>query len=224
MSLPLRCLIGACGIPLHPRPQELLPVCDGQPTAERIGSGSGLRNNPPMAWEWVAPTATAIAGATGIFFTWLAGAQARSQAERLGRRAEALAERSRVIKERRDAYLAVLRYSQIEMRRLKYQREGEREKLSQLEHKWSKAERVSLQTEAETAVEAFGSDEMRKIIAAVREDELGTLEDRWQAFYDRFVKQARLELGSDFYDWFVEQARLELRSDSTHGNPRAPSA
>jgi hypothetical protein len=129
-----------------------------------------------------------------------------------------------VIKERRDAYLAVLRYSQIEMRRLRYQREGEQEKLRQLESKWSKVERVSLQTEAETAVEAFGSDEMRKIIAAVRQDELGTLEDRWQDFYDRFVEQTRLELGSDFHDWFVEQARLEVGSDSTHGGPPAPSA
>jgi hypothetical protein len=177
-----------------------------------------------MAWEWVAPTATAIAGATGVFFTWLAGDKARSRAERLGQRAEDLAERSRVIKERRDAYLAVLRYSQIEMRRLRYQREGEREKLRQLESKWSKVERVSLQTEAETAVEAFGSDEMRKIIAAVRQDELGTLEDRWQDFYDRFVEQTRLELGSDFHDWFLEQARLEVGSDSTHGGPPAPSA
>lgn len=176
-----------------------------------------------MAWEWVAPTATAIAGATGVFFTWLAGDKARSQAERLGQRAEDLAERSRVIKERRDAYLAVLRYSQIEMRRLRYRREGEREKLRQLESKWSKVERVSLQTEAETAVEAFGSDEMRKIIAAVRQDELGTLEDRWQDFYDRFVEQTRLELGSDFHDWFLEQARLEVGSDSTHGGPPAPS-
>jgi hypothetical protein len=74
---------------------------------------------------------------------------------------------------------------------------GEREKLDQIEQRWPKADRVHLQAEAEIAVEALGSDEMRSIIAAVRKDELGTIEDRWQAFYDRFVEQARRELGSD---------------------------
>jgi hypothetical protein len=164
-----------------------------------------------MAWEWVAPTATAVAGATGIFFTWLTGAQARSQAERLGRRAEELAERSRVVNERRDAYLAVLRYSQIELRRAKYERQGEREKLGQVEEEWSKPKRVHLYTEAVIAVEAFGSEEMRRIIAALREDEFGTPEDRMRAFYDRFVEQARREVGPE-QAWLTTSTHLPGRS------------
>jgi len=34
-----------------------------------------------MAWEWVAPVATATAGMTGVFFTWLSGRQGRRHAE-----------------------------------------------------------------------------------------------------------------------------------------------
>jgi hypothetical protein len=33
-----------------------------------------------VAWEWVAPVATATAGVTGVFFTWLAGKQGREHA------------------------------------------------------------------------------------------------------------------------------------------------
>ena len=149
-----------------PKAIETTAVRNGQPTPRpRWPLPPASCNKPPVAWEWAAPTATAVAGATGIFFTWLTGAQARSQAERLGRRTEELAERSRVVKERRDAYLAVLRYSQIELRRAKYERQGEREKLGQVEQEWSKPKRVHLYTEAVIAVEAFGSEEMRKIIA-----------------------------------------------------------
>lgn len=34
-----------------------------------------------MAWEWVAPAATATSGAMGLFFTWLTGHQGRKHAE-----------------------------------------------------------------------------------------------------------------------------------------------
>ena len=61
------------------------------------------------------------------------------------------------------AYLPVLHYSQLDLRRAKYEREGKLEKLREVETKWSKNERVRLCLEAVTAVEAFGSQEMRKI-------------------------------------------------------------
>jgi hypothetical protein len=36
-----------------------------------------------MAWEWVAPVATATVGVAGVFFTWLSGKQGRDHAEKL---------------------------------------------------------------------------------------------------------------------------------------------
>jgi hypothetical protein len=83
------------------------------------------------------------------FFTWLTGAQARSQTERLGLRAEQVAERTSIRKEQRDAYLAVLYYS----------------------------------------------EEMKQLISARREDDMGTREERLRRFSDRFLEQARREIG-----------------------------
>ncbi len=150
-----------------------------------------------MAWEWVAPTATAVVGATGVFFTWFTGAQARSQAERLARRTEEAAERSRPIKEQRDAYLTALYYSQLDLRRAKYERKGKLDKLREVEAKWPKSERVRLYLEAFTAVEAFGSEEMRKIVSRWREAEMATNEERMRGFYDEFLEQARREIGPE---------------------------
>ncbi|TYB56827.1 hypothetical protein FXF51_42740 [Nonomuraea sp. PA05] len=36
-----------------------------------------------MAWEWVAPVATATSGIVGVAFTWLAGYQGRKHAEQV---------------------------------------------------------------------------------------------------------------------------------------------
>jgi hypothetical protein len=150
-----------------------------------------------MAWEWVAPTATALTGATGVFFTWLTGVQGRAQLDQQSRRTEESAERSRVLKEQRDAYLTVLYYAELEVRRARYEREGKREKLLEVEAKWPKGERVRIYTEATIAVEAFGSQKMRGIIATWREAADTDAEDRMRGFYKAFVEQARREIGSD---------------------------
>ncbi|MGR6923101.1 hypothetical protein ACU635_53355 [[Actinomadura] parvosata] len=40
-----------------------------------------------MAWEWVAPVATATSGIVGVAFTWYAGHQGRQHAEQVSRQA-----------------------------------------------------------------------------------------------------------------------------------------
>jgi hypothetical protein len=78
-------------------------------------------------------------GTQGIPIT---GPGPRAQVERLSQQAEDAAEPSRLLNEKRNAYLAVLYYSQLEMRRAKYEREGEQGKLREVEDKWPKGERV----------------------------------------------------------------------------------
>jgi hypothetical protein len=56
---------------------------------------------------------------------------------------------------------------------------------------------VRLYLEAVTAVEAFGSEEMRKIIYRWREAEVATDEERMSGFYAEFVDQARREIGPE---------------------------
>jgi hypothetical protein len=145
----------------------------------------------------VAATATVVAGGLGVFFTWLTSSQGRAQVERLSQQAEDAAERSRLLNEKRNAYLAVLYYSQLEMRRAKYEREGEHRKLREVEDKWPKGERVRLYTEAVIAVEAFGSKRMREIIKAWREAEMGSFEDRMSGFYNEFLEQTRREIAEE---------------------------
>jgi hypothetical protein len=74
-----------------------------------------------------------------------------------------------------------------------------------------KPKRAHLYTEAVSAVEAFGSEEMRRIIAALQEDEVGTPEDRMRAFDDRFVEQARREVGPE-QAWLTTSTHLPGRS------------
>jgi hypothetical protein len=83
----------------------------------------------------------------------------------------------------------------IPLRRAKYEREDEQEKLREVEEKWPKGERVRLYTEAVIAVEAFGSERMRQIISAWREAEMGSFEERMSGFYNDFLEQARREIG-----------------------------
>jgi hypothetical protein len=51
----------------------------------RLAVVEGAFHNPLVAWEWVAPVATAAAtttvGVAGIFFTWLTGKQSRDHAQ-----------------------------------------------------------------------------------------------------------------------------------------------
>jgi hypothetical protein len=54
-----------------------------------------------MAWEWVAPTATAALGTVGIVFTWLSGKQGREHAA-------AMAREERTQQRLADTYVALL--------------------------------------------------------------------------------------------------------------------
>jgi hypothetical protein len=65
-----------------------------------------------MAWEWVAPVITGASGTVGVVFTWLAGAQGRSHAERMVPQSQAAEQHTHVLKERRDAYFAALRIAE----------------------------------------------------------------------------------------------------------------
>ena len=102
-----------------------------------------------------------------------------------------------MLKEQRDAYLTVLYYAELEVRRARYEREGKLEKLCEVEAKWPKGERVRIYTEATIAVEAFGSQKMREIIATWRKAADTDAEDRMRGFYEVFVEQARKEIGPD---------------------------
>lgn len=78
-----------------------------------FAEGQQTAHNQRMAWEWVAPVATASAGAVGVFFTWLSGKQGRDHAERTAR--EQLAQQRLLAQDARDqerlenAYLELLR-------------------------------------------------------------------------------------------------------------------
>lgn len=65
-----------------------------------------------MAWEWVAPVATASVGVCGIVFTWLTGSQGRSHAQVLAKQQQDHAERAaataRTQQRKAEAYVQVL--------------------------------------------------------------------------------------------------------------------
>jgi hypothetical protein len=65
-----------------------------------------------MAWEWVAPVATAAVGVVGIAFTWLAGKQGRDHAERVAQigndHVAAMAREERTQQRLADSYVALL--------------------------------------------------------------------------------------------------------------------
>ncbi|WP_217179148.1 hypothetical protein [Streptomyces sp. AC495_CC817] len=115
-----------------------------------------------MAWEWVAPVATAASGAIGVVFTWLAGAQSRTHAERMVRESREAERQVRLTQERRDAYFAALRVVDLETRRVKYKNQGNEDKLRQVEEYWPKSKRIEMIADALNALHAFGSDEARR--------------------------------------------------------------
>ncbi len=164
-----------------------------------------------MAWEWVAPVATATAGAAGVFFTWLTGNQSRQHLERLTQGAEDAARRERSMLERRNAYLAALKVYRLELARARYERKGEREKLADVEKSFPKGERVRMSIEARIALEAFGSAEARRSpeawYHAAREGE-----SQMQEVYDQLVALVRKELGTSALE---EWAKRRLEQEGT---------
>lgn len=147
-----------------------------------------------MAWEWVAPVVTGASGAVGVFFTWLAGAQGRAHAElmlRAGREAE---REATLAKERRDAYLTVLRVVELDLRRARYKQSGKLEKLEQVERYWDKGRRVEMAMDAIIGVRAFGSEDAQRFAdqwrAAVESDDENALHEA----AERIRQQVRHEL------------------------------
>lgn len=152
-----------------------------------------------MAWEWVAPVATASVGAAGVFFTWLTGTQSRRHLERLTRRAEETARYERSVRERRDAYLAALKVCRLDLARERYARRGDDEKLAEVHKSFPKGERVRMSIEARIAVDTFGSEDARRANAlwsqAVADGEV-----RMREVYEQLVAMVRAELGTTALD------------------------
>ncbi|MFD0742196.1 hypothetical protein ACFQ1L_10335 [Phytohabitans flavus] len=101
-----------------------------------------------MAWEWVAPVVTGTAGVVGVVFTWFAGAQGRKHTERMIEQTRLADDRTRLLNERKDAYLTALRTIELRKRRERYRERGKLERIQQLDERWPKAERVHMEMEA----------------------------------------------------------------------------
>ena len=154
-----------------------------------------------MAWEWVAPVATAATGCAGVFFTWLSGNQSRSQADELATRSEARAQRETAARERRDAYLATLRITSLDIQHLFYEAAGEARKLQELDAIWPKGERYRLAMEASIAVDAFGSTEAVEWQRRSNKSYADKNFDEMRGHYREFLAIARKDLGiSDLPD------------------------
>jgi len=70
------------------------------------------------------------------------------------------------LKERRDAYLNVLKFIELDLRRQRYERQGKQQKLAEVEKFWPKGQRVQMNMEATIGVQVFGSAEMRRLAEA----------------------------------------------------------
>jgi hypothetical protein len=140
-------------------------------------------------------------GAVGIFFTWLVGAQSRKHLEVMTSRTEERADRERLVRERRDAYLAALQILRIGVRRRVYLRNGAIEKLQEVDRIWPKGERVRMTIDAFVRVDAFGSFEAQRLAArwlqvadTLNEESMNEADMR--SLYAQAVDLARRELGS----------------------------
>jgi hypothetical protein len=120
-----------------------------------------------MAWEWVAPAATAAAtttvGVAGIFFTWLSGKQGRDHAETISGQqfahARLLAKEAREQQRLETAYIALLemaeragQWAQLVLPMMDTSPPQPVPPLPSLEE----------QAHAEAVVRAFGSNEVRE--------------------------------------------------------------
>lgn len=129
-----------------------------------------------MAWEWVAPAATAASGAIGVFFTWLAGVQGRRHLLEMADRTEKKEERDRILKERRDAYLDTIRLFQAIL-------EGESGDDPRIVH---------MARDANASISAFGSSDAQSCLQ--RWKDAGEDHPALQAAYVEFLRIARKEL------------------------------
>lgn len=151
-----------------------------------------------MAWEWVSPVITGAVGVAGIGFTWFTGYQARMHVERMAETARRSTAHAKLLDERRNAYISTLRVAELDLRRERYKRDGETEKLNEIESKWPKSARVEMTHEALILIELFGSTEARSLVAT------------WQAASQINDEQAR-----SAYNDFRAMSRRELASQQT---------
>jgi hypothetical protein len=156
-----------------------------------------------MAWEWVAPTATAVAAVSGVFFTWLTGRQGRDQVERMTHRAEETALRDRLVQDRREAYFAILRAGEVSLRRKRYEREGKTAKLAEIEKTWPKGERVRMEMDAVIAVETFGSPQARELLRQWAHAITDEDEQLVRAARNAMLELTRRELGAQLSDRYL---------------------
>jgi hypothetical protein len=153
-----------------------------------------------MAWEWVAPVATAASGCAGVFFTWLSGAQGRKQVQEMTRREEQRATLERIVLERRNAYLAALQLARVDLQRKKYERTGEDKKVAEVERKWPKAERIRMSIEVRIGIEAFGSPAAQALASQWAEAYESDNEERAKIVYETILAVVRRELGTSLID------------------------
>ncbi|BCB79430.1 hypothetical protein GCM10022251_71710 [Phytohabitans flavus] len=153
-----------------------------------------------MAWEWVAPVVTGTAGVVGVVFTWFAGAQGRKHTERMIEQTRLADDRTRLLNERKDAYLTALRTIELRKRRERYRERGKLERIQQLDERWPKAERVHMEMEALIGIRAFGS---KRVL---------DLADRWYDADEAGDAKASTEL--------VEQLQQAIRAE-LHGGAQA---
>jgi hypothetical protein len=143
-----------------------------------------------------------------MFFTWLTGSQSRKQIEKVAAKQDQKTERDRVMQERRNAYFAALELASIDLRRIRYERKGEEQKLAEVEHKWPKRDRVQMAIQATTALEVYGSpparDFLRQWQKAMSEKELNKV-------YRGALALFRSELGADALEVSLVQIDEELR-------------
>ncbi|MEV4020015.1 hypothetical protein AB0J35_57015, partial [Nonomuraea angiospora] len=118
-----------------------------------------------MAWEWVAPVVTGVSGLAGVIFTWLAGSQSRQHAERMVEHNRVAEEQARLFKERRDAYLAALRYIDLVRRRADYKSHGQHDKLQLFDEQWPRTKRIEMEIDTLIALRAFGSERVLELAA-----------------------------------------------------------
>ena len=148
-----------------------------------------------MASEWVAPIATAVTGCAGVIFTWLTGHQSRRQADELAIRNEVRVQRETAARERRDAYIATLRITNLDIQMLSYQQANNATKLQEMDEIWPKVERYRLAMEASIAVDAFGSPEAVEWQRSSNKSYAHKNLDEMRAHYRAFLAIARQELG-----------------------------
>jgi hypothetical protein len=137
---------------------------------------------------------TGAAGAIGTGFTWFTGFQARKHIERVAETDRRSAAQVRLLDERRNAYISVLRVAELDVSRARYKRRGQTDKLAEIESKWPKGARVEMTQEAVILVELFGSDEARRLVATWQSASQPEQEQQMQSAYEAFRVMARREL------------------------------